>query len=61
MISIISVGTFLTFAMLTELKGAVKQSGSVISHLCIPKIYMGVATSCTQKRQKNRWRSTEAK
>ena len=44
----ISVGTFLTFAILTELKGAVKQSGSVISHLCIPKIYMGVATSCTQ-------------
>ena len=48
MISIISVGTFLTFAMLTGLKGAVKQSGSVISHLCIPNIYMGVPTSCTQ-------------
>ena len=30
MISIISFGTFLTFAMLTGLKGAVKQSGSVI-------------------------------
>ena len=48
MVSIISVGTFLTFAKLTVLKGAVKQSGSVISHLCIPKIYMGVATSRPQ-------------
>ena len=42
MMSIFSVGTFLTFANLTELKGAVKQSGSVISNLRIPNMYVGV-------------------